>query len=57
MKIDWKENVDSLKVRTKWFYGIGQEAIAVGAAYALQQDEWMMPMHRNLGIFTTQHAT
>lgn len=40
---------------SKWFSGIGQEAIAVGAAYALQQDEWMMPMHRNLGVFTTRN--
>lgn len=37
---------------SKWFSGIGQEAIAVGAALALEQDEWIMPLHRNLGIFT-----
>lgn len=37
---------------SKWFSGIGQEAIAVGCAYALEQDEWIMPLHRNLGIFT-----
>ncbi len=37
---------------SKWFSGIGQEAISVGAVMALQQDEWIMPMHRNLGIFT-----
>ncbi|MDX1936425.1 MAG: dehydrogenase E1 component subunit alpha/beta [Flavihumibacter sp.] len=37
---------------SKWFSGIGQEAIAVGCALALQQDEWMMPLHRNLGVFT-----
>jgi 2-oxoisovalerate dehydrogenase E1 component len=40
---------------SKWFSGIGQEAIAVGAALALQQDEWMMPLHRNLGVFTTRN--
>jgi 2-oxoisovalerate dehydrogenase E1 component len=37
---------------SKWFSGIGQEAIAVGATAALQQDEWIMPLHRNLGVFT-----
>jgi 2-oxoisovalerate dehydrogenase E1 component len=39
---------------SKWFSGIGQEAIAVGATLALQQDEWIMPLHRNLGVFTTR---
>lgn len=39
---------------SKWFSGIGQEAIAVGATMALQQDEWIMPLHRNLGVFTTR---
>lgn len=39
---------------SKWFSGIGQEAISVGAAMALRQDEWIMPLHRNLGIFTTR---
>ncbi|GEO11478.1 alpha-ketoacid dehydrogenase subunit alpha/beta [Segetibacter aerophilus] len=39
---------------SKWFSGIGQEAISVGATLALQQDEWMMPLHRNLGVFTTR---
>ncbi|MEO6328069.1 MAG: dehydrogenase E1 component subunit alpha/beta [Ginsengibacter sp.] len=37
---------------SKWFSGIGQEAISVGAALALQPDEWIMPLHRNLGVFT-----
>jgi 2-oxoisovalerate dehydrogenase E1 component len=37
---------------SKWFSGIGQEAIAVGATLALQSDEWIMPLHRNLGVFT-----
>lgn len=37
---------------SKWFSGIGQEAISVGAVMALQQDEWVMPLHRNLGVFT-----
>lgn len=39
---------------SKWFSGIGQEAIAVGVASALQQDEYILPMHRNLGVFTTR---
>jgi len=37
---------------SKWFSGIGQEAISVGATAAMQQDEWIMPLHRNLGVFT-----
>src|SRR6476660_4181586 len=37
---------------SKWFSGIGQEAIAVGATMALETDEWIMPLHRNLGVFT-----
>jgi 2-oxoisovalerate dehydrogenase E1 component len=37
---------------SKWFSGIGQEAIAVGATMALHNDEWIMPLHRNLGVFT-----
>ena len=40
---------------SKWFSGIGQEAIAVGATLALQQDEWIMPLHRNLGVFTIRN--
>ncbi|RYY61155.1 MAG: dehydrogenase, partial [Chitinophagaceae bacterium] len=40
---------------SKWFSGIGQEAIAVGATMALQPDEWVMPLHRNLGVFTTRN--
>ena len=39
----------------KWFSGIGQEAIAVGATMALQADEWIMPLHRNLGVFTARN--
>jgi 2-oxoisovalerate dehydrogenase E1 component len=39
---------------SKWFSGIGQEAISVGATMALQEDEWIMPLHRNLGVFTTR---
>src|SRR5882672_9513233 len=39
---------------SKWFSGIGQEAIAVGATLALQSDEWIMPLHRNLGVFTSR---
>src|SRR5213079_3301891 len=37
---------------SKWFSGIGQEAISVGAIRALDKDEWVMPLHRNLGVFT-----
>jgi len=40
---------------SKWFSGIGQEAIAVGATLALREDEWIMPLHRNLGVFTTRN--
>jgi 2-oxoisovalerate dehydrogenase E1 component len=40
---------------SKWFSGIGQEAIAVGATLALDSDEWIMPLHRNLGVFTTRN--
>ncbi|GAA4094324.1 dehydrogenase E1 component subunit alpha/beta [Mucilaginibacter panaciglaebae] len=38
----------------KWFSGIGQEAIAVGATLAMEQGEYILPMHRNLGVFTTR---
>ncbi|HEV8285585.1 MAG TPA: thiamine pyrophosphate-dependent dehydrogenase E1 component subunit alpha, partial [Chitinophagaceae bacterium] len=40
---------------SKWFSGIGQEAIAVGATLALDEDEWIMPLHRNLGVFTSRN--
>ena len=39
---------------SKWFAGIGQEAIAVGVTMALNQVEYILPMHRNLGVFTTR---
>lgn len=37
---------------SKWFSGIGQEAVSVGAVQALEADEYILPMHRNLGVFT-----
>lgn len=39
---------------SKWFSGIGQEAIAVGVTSVLEQDEYILPMHRNLGVFTSR---
>ncbi|NJC25975.1 alpha-ketoacid dehydrogenase subunit alpha/beta [Neolewinella antarctica] len=41
-------------VISKWFSGIGQEAISVGCARALVQSEWVFTMHRNLGVFTSR---
>lgn len=37
---------------SKWFSGIGQEAVSVGLTLALNDDEYILPMHRNLGVFT-----
>jgi len=39
---------------SKWFSGIGQEAISVGTARALEEDEFILTMHRNLGVFTSR---
>ena len=39
---------------SKWFSGIGQEAISVGVTMAMQPEEYILPMHRNLGVFTTR---
>ncbi|MEN8817539.1 MAG: dehydrogenase E1 component subunit alpha/beta [Nonlabens sp.] len=39
---------------SKWFSGIGQEAIAIGVTAAMQKEEYILPMHRNLGVFTTR---
>jgi 2-oxoisovalerate dehydrogenase E1 component len=39
---------------SKWFSGIGQEAIAVGVTQALHSKDWVMPLHRNLGVFTSR---
>jgi len=40
---------------SKWFSGIGQEAISVGVTMAMHNNEYMLPMHRNLGVFTTRN--
>lgn len=40
---------------SKWFAGIGQEAISVGVTTAMQPEEYILPMHRNLGVFTTRN--
>jgi len=39
---------------SKWFSAYGQEAVSVGAALAMDEDEYLLPMHRNLGMFTTR---
>ena len=39
---------------TKWFSGWGQEAISVGTTYAMNKEEYILPMHRNLGVFTSR---
>ncbi|RZV65573.1 MAG: thiamine pyrophosphate-dependent dehydrogenase E1 component subunit alpha, partial [Flavobacteriaceae bacterium] len=39
---------------SKWFSGIGQEAISVGVTMAMEDEEYILPMHRNLGVFTTR---
>ena len=39
---------------SKWFSGIGQEAISVGLTLSMADDEFILPMHRNLGVFTTR---
>ena len=39
----------------KWFSGIGQEAISVGLTLALNEDEYILPLHRNLGVFTSRN--
>ena len=39
---------------TKWFSGWGQEAISVGSTLAMKDEEYILPMHRNLGVFTTR---
>jgi len=39
---------------SKWFSGWGQEGISVGCSYAMEKEEYILPMHRNLGVFTTR---
>ena len=39
---------------SKWFSGYGQEAIAVGCSLALEEEDWILPMHRNTGVWTTR---
>ena len=39
---------------SKWFSGWGQEAISVGTTLAMDNKEFILPMHRNLGVFTTR---
>ena len=41
---------------SKWFSGIGQEAISVGVTFALDRKDYILPMHRNLGVFTTRNV-
>ena len=41
---------------SKWFSGIGQEAISVGVGLALDFEEYILPLHRNLGVFTTKNV-
>ncbi|NNK70489.1 MAG: dehydrogenase [Flavobacteriaceae bacterium] len=40
---------------SKWFSGIGQEAVSIGVSLSLQDDEYILPMHRNLGVFTSRN--
>ena len=40
---------------SKWFSGIGQEAIAVGATTAMENEDYILPLHRNLGVFTSRN--
>src|SRR5256885_15544917 len=39
---------------SKWFSGIGQEAIAIGVVAALEEGDFVLPLHRNLGVFTAR---
>ncbi len=39
---------------SKWFSGFGQEGTSVGSALAMDKEEFILPMHRNLGVFTSR---
>jgi len=41
---------------SKWFSGIGQEAISIGASLAMEKSEYILPLHRNLGVFTAREV-
>jgi 2-oxoisovalerate dehydrogenase E1 component len=41
---------------SKWFSGIGQEAISVATTLSLDKDDYILPLHRNLGVFTTRQV-
>lgn len=41
---------------SKWFSGIGQEAISIGVTLSMEKDEYILPMHRNLGVFTSREV-
>ncbi len=42
---------------SKWFSGIGQEAVAVGATQSLYEEEYILPLIRNLGVFVNRNIS